>query len=106
MSWQKLLWQAVNETNRATVARKLGVSRTSVSLLLANRYPGDTRHMARRINTILAQEPTHTCQLTGRKVTITGCAKKSARVPTSSPAAVRNWKVCKDCPHNPHQKEQ
>lgn len=69
MNWNELLWKAVKETSRADVARKLGVSRTSVSLLLANKYPGTIVHMVRRINTVFAHEATHICPRTG--VTIT-----------------------------------
>lgn len=102
MNWQTLLQREVSATSCAEAARKLGISRTSVSLLVAGKYPGDTRRMARRVNTLLAPERTHTCPHTGEEITITACAKTSAHMPTSGPAALRRWKACRDCARNPH----
>lgn len=106
MSWQALLRQEVAASSCAAAARKFGVSRTSVSLLLAGKYPGDVRRMARRISTLLAPEREVECPYTGGKITITECAGTSARIPTSGPAALRHWKACRDCARNPHTKEQ
>lgn len=106
LTWNALLWQEVKATSRAEAARKLGISRTSVSLLLANKYPGGTANMARRINTILAPAMKHVCPHTGEEITIMDCAKNSARMPTSGPAALRLWKVCKACAHNPHKENE
>ena len=47
--WLALLHKAVEGRTKAAVARELGVSRPSVSLLLAGRYPGRTDHMAARV---------------------------------------------------------
>ena len=102
-----ILQAAVDETgNKAEVARRLGVSRTSVSLLLSGKYPGDTANMYRRINTLLAPERTCPCPYIGGEIKVTECAKISASMPTSSPAALRHWKACRDCAQNPHKKEQ
>lgn len=106
MSWQPLLQHEVAASGCVATARKLGISHTSVSLLLAGKYPGNTTRMARRISTVLAPDRAVACPFTGEEITILECAKISALVPTSSPVALRHWKMCRTCAHNPHKKEQ
>ncbi|PKN07514.1 MAG: LacI family transcriptional regulator [Deltaproteobacteria bacterium HGW-Deltaproteobacteria-8] len=87
--WQALLRQAVDASSRAAVGRELGISRTSVSLLLVDKYPAETALMAARIIERYARLD---CQFTGQ-------------VPSSSPLALRQWRACRACPHNPETKE-
>lgn len=49
MSWKQTLDEAVAGSSITAVAARLGVSRTSVSLLLSGKYPGGTDRMAERI---------------------------------------------------------
>ncbi|OIO05282.1 MAG: LacI family transcriptional regulator [Desulfovibrionaceae bacterium CG1_02_65_16] len=98
--WQTLLAEAVASVgSRAAVARELGVSRTAVSLLLAGAYPGDTAHMAARV---IARYDRLLCPHTNREVTPDHCRKFCGQVPTSSPAALRQWRACRACPNNPN----
>lgn len=106
MNWHTLLQQEVTASGCAAVARKLGVSRTSVSLLVAGKYRGSTTRMARRVSAVLAPERMVACPHTGGELTITECAGISVRMPTSGPAALRHWKACRDCAHNPQTQEQ
>lgn len=96
--WLELLSEAVNASSRAAVAKELGVSRPSVSLLLSGTYPGNTNRMAARIMERYARVD---CPHTGKSVTPEHCRRFTGQVPSSSPAALRQWRACRACPHNP-----
>lgn len=94
--WMTLLRNAQHGRSIAQIARELGVSRTSVSLLLAGKYPGKTDKMAERIiKTFLRTE----CPYLGREISADECADHSGRMPTSSPTALRHWRACQECSH-------
>jgi len=98
-NWLELLSQAVSASSRAAVAKELGVSRPSISLLLAGKYPGNTNRMAARIMERYARVD---CQHTGKSVAPEQCRKFTGQAPSSSPAALRQWRACRACPHNPN----
>jgi hypothetical protein len=100
--WRTLLAEAVGKSSRAAVARELGVSRPAVSLLLAGKYPGQTDRMAARVIDCFAHVD---CPHTGKSVTPDHCRKFCGPAPTSSPAALRQWRACLTCPNNPNHKE-
>lgn len=95
--WLTLLAEAVEASNKAAVGKELGVSRTAVSLLLLGKYPGKTDRMAARIMDRYARVD---CPHTGKSVAPEHCRKFCGPVPTSSPAALRQWRACLTCPHN------
>ncbi len=97
--WLALLRRAVDEAgSRAAVARELGVSRTAVSLLLSGAYPGGTARMAARV---IARYDRLLCPHTGRIVPPEHCRRMAGPVPTSSPAALRQWRACQTCSNKP-----
>lgn len=82
-------------------ATAAGISRASASTLLAGKYPaGSTAEMERRIMTALGQvECPHLGATIGRRA----CADLAGRpCPTSSPDALRHWRACQRCDHNPN----
>uniref|UniRef100_B8DK77 Regulatory protein, LacI n=1 Tax=Nitratidesulfovibrio vulgaris (strain DSM 19637 / Miyazaki F) TaxID=883 RepID=B8DK77_NITV9 len=101
--WLELLRHAAADRTKAAVARELGVSRPSVSLLLAGRYPGRTDRMAQRI---LETYGRVACPFLGRELTALECARHNGPMPTSSPAALRHWRACQACPHRPQPDQQ
>lgn len=97
--WLRMLTEAAEASSKADVARELGISRVSVSMILNGKYPGDTSRMAARV---LAKFDRVTCPYTGRSLTRGQCAEEAGRdIPTSSPAALRQWRACKKCKFNP-----
>jgi len=93
--WLTLLTEAVAATNITAVAVKLDVSRTTISLVLANKYPARTDKIEERVLDTYAR---HTCTHTGVEITHAECRRTSASdVPTSSPQAMRQWRACKGC---------
>ncbi|MGD9611179.1 MAG: LacI family transcriptional regulator [Desulfovibrionaceae bacterium] len=95
--WRSLLIGEAARTSIAATARRLGYSRTAVSLVLAGKYPGRTDRLAAKV---LAELGRVTCPHLGREVTPGDCALNGGRMPTSSPAALRLWRACQTCPHN------
>lgn len=92
--WMQLLDRAVTATSVAEVARRLGVARSSLSLLINGKYPGGTSKMAGRIMDVLA-EP---CPVYGGPRTSEACASRRAEpMPTSNPFALRQWRMCQLC---------
>lgn len=101
--WLELLAGAVEASSKADVARELGVSRSAVSLLLAGKYPGGTERMAVRVLNRYARLD---CPHTGHPVTPERCRRLAGPVPTSSPAALRQWRACQACPNKPNQNKE
>jgi len=96
--WQTLLAAEAARTSIAATARRLGYSRTAVSLALAGKYPGGTDKMAATVLDVLGGVA---CPQLGREVTAAECADKAGAMPTSSPTALRLWRACQTCPHRP-----
>ncbi|MDI3325602.1 hypothetical protein QKW35_14585 [Pontibacterium granulatum] len=99
--WIEQLARAVGETSRAAVAKRLKISRTSVSLLLANKYPSpSTQKMQAKVEAtfggvscpVLGEISNAQCQ-TERKKGFIG----------SNPTRVRLCRTCPGCPNNPHR---
>ncbi len=96
--WQELLHEAVQSKSKAQVARELNVSRTAVSLLMADRYCGRTDRMAARIIEVYGRL---SCPYLGSAVSHEDCLRYSSKIPTSSPSAIRHWRACQGCPYKP-----
>lgn len=97
--WLILLREAVSVSSQTNVARKLDLSRTTVSLVLSGKYPGKTDRVAARVLRVLGQvKCTHTAEL----VTPTVCLDFAARrPPVNNPLALSHWRACQSCPHRP-----
>lgn len=100
--WLALLTEAVQGSNKTAVARELGVSRTAVSLLVAGKYCGRTERMAARV---MARYSSVDCPHQGKPVNPDTCRKYCGQAPSSSPAALRQWRACRACPNNPNREE-
>ncbi len=98
--WIQLLAQEVESSNRTIAGERIGISRTAVSLLLANRYPSpSTAKMERRILDALDGI---SCPAQGKAISTEQCREYRDRpVPTHNPMAMRVWRVCQNCPNNP-----
>lgn len=95
--WLELLATSVTQTSCADVARRLGVSRTAVSLCLSGKYPGNTRRMAERV---LATLGGHICPLSGQRVSTNHCQSRRAEaMPTANPHVLQQWRECATCQH-------
>lgn len=95
--WLTILKQSVEATSMTAVASKLEVSRTTISLVLADKYPAKTDKIAAKVLDAYARI---TCPHTGVEITHAECrALSTSAVPTSSPQAMRHWRACQSCVH-------
>jgi hypothetical protein len=101
--WRSLLEQAVASSSQTRVARELGLSKTTISLVLSGKYRSRTDQVERRV---LARYARLDCPYLGRELEIADCeTKRTQRPPTSSPSAYEHWVACLTCLHNPARKE-
>ncbi|MEX3688887.1 hypothetical protein AB3X91_30770 [Paraburkholderia sp. BR14263] len=97
--WLDLLREAVSVSSQAHTARRLGVSRTTVSLVLAHKYPGKTDRVAARVLREFGQVK---CTHTGQSIELTVCVSYSnRRAPLNNPLELSHWRTCRTCPLRP-----
>jgi hypothetical protein len=93
--WRELLNAKVAATSKAQVALDLGVSRTAISLVVHDKYPADTRHIASRVLEVYGRIP---CPHLGVEISQAKCREyHSSQPPTSSPRAMKHWRACQNC---------
>ncbi|MCY1208171.1 hypothetical protein D9M72_197890 [compost metagenome] len=99
--WVRLLANAVEQTNRTKAGERIGMSRTAVTLALANRYPSpSTAAVERRVLDALGRIE---CVAIGEVVTTEQCQSYRERpAPTHNPHAMQHWRACQHCPQNPN----
>ncbi len=83
---------------KEAAARRLGVSRTTVSTLLSNKYPNkNMRRMEMRVLDVLGNV---NCPVLG-SITAAECQKnRNAKFTPSNPQRVQLFRACKTCPNN------
>lgn len=97
--WLGLLQAEVARSSMGQAAKRLGYSRTSVSLVLAGKYPGNTAHIARAA---LALLDVVACPHAGQTLTQADCrAIALGAAPTHHPIKLGHWRACQRCPHRP-----
>lgn len=97
MTWFELLQQAVEShpRGRAGVADQIDVSRTTISLVLASKYPASTDHIATRVLDTYARI---SCPHLDTTITQAQCRDFAIRsAPTNSPRDMRHWRACQGC---------
>lgn len=98
-NWQNLLIEAVQASTKKHVADQLGVSRSTISLIVNGKYPASSDHVAKRV---LEKFGRIECPHLVRLITQTECHKNFARqAPNNSPREMKFWRACQVCPHKP-----
>jgi len=97
----RLLAAEVTATDRTKAAARIGMSRTAVSLILANKYSSpSTAGVERRVMEVLGRIE---CVAVGETLTVEQCQGFYRRpVPTHNPMAMQHWRACQQCPNNPN----
>lgn len=103
--WIHLLAREVEQSNRTKAGERIGMSRSAVTLALANRYPSpSTAAVERRVLDALGQIE---CVALGEVVTTEQCQSYRKRpAPTHNPMAMQCWRACQHCQHNPNCQAQ
>jgi len=102
--WLTMLKQAVERSSKAAVAMELGVSRTTISLVVDGKYPAKTDKIEVLVLNTYGRV---ICPFSGDEITLAVCKKHhTSAVPTSSPRAMKHWRTCQGCEHNSTKKGQ
>ncbi|MDR5857924.1 hypothetical protein FZZ93_02560 [Halomonas eurihalina] len=98
--WIRLLAAEVEASNRTLAGKHVGISRSAVSLALANRYPSpSTDSLERRVLEALDGRD---CPALSERISVEQCRQYRDRpAPTHNPMSMREWRACQGCPHNP-----
>lgn len=97
--WLDLLRQAVARETIAGVAERVGLSRSTLSLVLAGKYPAKSlNNVEKKVRDALDSWP---CPHYGFVIRATDCRVWRERpLPQSSARDIRFWRTCQDCVHN------
>lgn len=96
--WLGLLKNAVEASNITKVAGELDVSRTTISLVLSDKYPAKTDKLQERVINVYGRVK---CPFLEHEISLNECKKHhTSTVPTSSPRAMKHWRACKTCINN------
>ena len=97
----QLLGAEVARSNMTATGKRIGMSRSAVSLVLANRYPSpSTAGVERRVLDALGRLD---CVAIDAEVTAEQCQSyREKPAPTHNPQAMQHWKACLHCQHNPN----
>lgn len=96
--WFATLTAEVERTSRQKAADALGLSRTTVSLVMNGKYQGKTTYVAVRVVDKLGG---FECLYDTQTITPQACrATAQAAAPTHNPAKLAQWSACQRCPKN------
>ncbi|MCY1393856.1 hypothetical protein D3C76_418690 [compost metagenome] len=100
----RLLASEVQRSNRTEAGRRIGMSRSTVTLVLANRYPSPSTAGVERC--VLDALGRIDCVAIGEAITVEQCQTQcESRAPTHNPQALQRWKACQHCQLNPRALE-
>ena len=101
----QLLGAEVARSNMTKTGQRIGMSRTAVSLVLANRYPSpSTAGVERRVMDVLGRLE---CVALDEVITASECQSyREKAAPTHNPMAMQHWRACQHCPNNPNRHAQ
>ncbi|MDQ2822431.1 MAG: helix-turn-helix domain-containing protein [Pseudomonadota bacterium] len=98
--WLEMLRAEAARTTIAAVAVRLGYSRTTISLVMAGKYPGSTEKIAAASLAALEPVLAVSCPYLGIQIELATCQEHAnQRVPTHNPSKMHHWRACHQCPN-------
>lgn len=96
--WRALLMVAVTASNKTKVAANLDVSRSTISLIMHDKYSTDSRRIASRVLEVYCKAA---CPHLEQEISQAQCTEYPTRLPQiSSPRALKLWRACQNFCHN------
>jgi hypothetical protein len=96
--WLQLVREESARSSIATVAARLGYSRTTISLALAGKYPGNTGKIEAKALQVLEPVTEVACPYLGASIPVVDCrAFAEQRAPTHNPNKMNHWRACCQC---------
>ena len=100
--WLAALRTLARDTSIAEAARRIGMARASVSLVLAGKYPAQTGKVEALVRAKLIGLVA--CPAMGESIAIDRCRDISSRpFSAASGRAARQYRACQACPHRPEK---
>mgnify|MGYP000067739747 CR=1 FL=1 len=101
MPWQEALRNAASTHSLSQLGALLGYSKTTLSQVLNEKYPGDLAGVEAAVRCHLMNE-TVVCPVIGAEIPATVCEQhQNAKPSTSSPMRMRLYAACRNgCPHS------
>lgn len=94
-----LMQQEASRTSKAALAIRLGVSRTSISLVIGGKYPARNDAIFAAALSVLDR---HNCPYLGADVEAGYCHEtNTGPTPTWDPSALSQRRMCQQCEHKP-----
>lgn len=99
--WLEVLRAEVAKSSIAKVAKKLGYSPAVVSLVLAEKYQGNTDNVMQQVvNMYMVIQ----CPYLETQIILNDCRTFAlGRAPTHSPHKMQHWRACRRCPLKPKE---
>lgn len=97
--WFQVLTDEVAKSSKSEVARQIGYSRPTVSLVMSGNYDGGTSAIATKVMEIFTDQVA--CPFLHADINKGQCVDYQSRpMPTSDPQQLRHWMSCRnECPH-------
>ena len=104
--WQYILAEQAKAHGQEAIAKELGVSKSVISQLINNKYPGDIQRMQKLVEGAYMNRSVM-CPIVG-KIPLHLCDKHQCNTSTSNAIKLRLYRACRSgCPHSvfPVQKQ-
>ena len=99
MQWLELLRQKCEELGRRKVEAALGISKTTLSQVLNEKYPGSMDNIATKVCEVYSNDKV-VCPVLG-SITVQRCVTEQSKpFAATNPQRVKLWKACQTCPLN------
>ncbi|MEW5682990.1 MAG: helix-turn-helix transcriptional regulator [Pseudomonadota bacterium] len=99
MQWLDLLRQKCEALGRRKVEAELGISKTTLSQVLNEKYPGNLDNIASKVVEAYSSDKV-LCPVLG-SITVQRCVNEQSKpFAATNPQRVKLWKACQTCPLN------
>jgi len=100
--WREILAKQVNSKGDAQVAKELGIAKTTVYLVINNKYPASTENIKKKVMAIYGSGDKVNCPVLG-PIEPDRCAEnwqraKKIGLKVGNPVTLRLYKTCLKCP--------
>lgn len=95
------LKEAVQASSITKVAEKLSIPRTTLSLVVNEKYPANPENILRRFDEVMNGID---CPYLRRPLTRDECNAYSDRSRPNQPLGLQHWRACQHCNNNPKTK--
>ncbi len=98
-NWKQVLIEQAQQHGQLAVAKELGVSKTAISQLINDKYPGDLTRMQKLVEGAYMNQVVQ-CPIMG-ELSLHECDKHQRNTSTSNPLRLKLYKACRSgCPNS------